>query len=41
MEKTIRKSKRKEPKTAISDLYDCCWYEPPCDRVCCGGVCTC
>jgi hypothetical protein len=39
MEKRIGKAKKKEPKTTASDLYDCCWYEPPCDHLCCGGVC--
>ncbi len=41
MRKRIEKAKRKEPKTPVSDLYDCCWYEPSCDNLCCGGVCGC
>ena len=41
MEKRSREIKKKETKTAASGLYDCCWYEPPCNDLCCGGVCGC
>ena len=41
MKKSDEKVKAKKPKTATSDLYDCCWYEPSCDDLCCGGVCSC
>jgi hypothetical protein len=33
------KAKAKKPETITSGPYDCCWYEPPCDHLCCGGVC--
>jgi hypothetical protein len=39
MKKSAEKTKK--PKTTASDLYDCCWYEPSCDNLCCGGVCSC
>jgi len=39
MKKRIGKVKKEGPKTAVSDLYDCCWYEPSCNVPCCGGVC--
>jgi hypothetical protein len=41
MKKKIERAKKKKPKTVNSDLYDCCWYEPPCDHLCCGGICSC
>jgi hypothetical protein len=36
-----RDAKAKKTKKAASDSYDCCWYESPCDNLCCGGVCSC
>jgi len=41
MEKKIERAKRKKSNTITSDLYDCCWYEPPCNQLCCGGICSC
>ena len=39
MNKNEKKSKAKSEKTATSNLYDCCWYDPSCENLCCGGVC--
>lgn len=41
MKKKIERTKRKKSNTITSDLYDCCWYEPPCNQLCCGGICSC
>jgi hypothetical protein len=39
MEKSTKKVIMKEGKTITPGMYDCCWYEPPCNSLCCGGVC--
>jgi hypothetical protein len=41
MKKKTERAKTKKSKTITSGLYDCCWYEPTCDHLCCGGVCSC
>ena len=41
MKKSDKKSKTEKAKTATPALYDCCWYEPSCYDLCCGGVCCC
>jgi hypothetical protein len=41
MEKKDKKAKIRKAKTISSALYDCCWYESPCNNFCCGGVCGC
>jgi hypothetical protein len=38
MKKSDKKAKTKKAKTTTSALYDCCWYEPFCYDLCCGGV---
>jgi len=39
MKKRTEKTNKKERERIASGLYDCCWYEPPCENLCCGGVC--
>ncbi len=41
MKKSDKKAKTEKAKTTTSALYDCCWYEPSCYDLCCGGVCGC
>ena len=41
MEKKDKKAKTKKRKDTIPTTYDCCWYEPSGDDLCCGGVCCC
>ncbi len=40
MKRSDRKVKTKKAKTIAPSLYDCCWYEPSSDDLCCGGVCS-
>ena len=40
MKKGKRKDMRKE-RDPIQSSYDCCWVEPECSDLCCGGVCCC
>jgi hypothetical protein len=41
MKKIDKKSKAKKAETTAPALYDCCWYEPSYNDLCCGGVCCC
>ena len=41
MKKIDKKAKTKKAKTTSPVLYDCCWYEPSANDLCCDGVCCC
>jgi hypothetical protein len=34
-----KETKRTKANPTSPTLYDCCWVEPSCNQVCCGGVC--
>ena len=39
MSRNGKKAKTKKTKDATLTTYDCCWYDPACYDLCCGGVC--
>ncbi len=39
MEKKGNLKPMKKKKTLPEGCHDCCWYEPPCEVLCCGGAC--
>lgn len=41
MKKSDKIAKTKKAKAATAASYDCCWDEPSCYDLCCGGVCCC
>ena len=41
MKRIDKKTNSKEAKITAPALYDCCWYEPSGNDLCCGGICCC
>jgi hypothetical protein len=41
MKKIDKKTKAKKAETTVPALYDCCWYGPSGNDLCCGGACCC
>ena len=41
MKKVDKKMKSNKAKASVSEMHDCCWYEPSYYDLCCGGECCC